>query len=215
MGLFFITMIFKDREDAARHLAKKLSACTNNSDVIVIALPRGGVVLGRIIADELHAPLDIIVPRKIGAPDNEEYAIGALTEQGHVTWNEEEKKRYAKKDLDIIVAKEIQEAKRRLIVYRKNLPPRNLKDKIVILVDDGVATGYTIRAALQTARAEQPKKIIIAITGGPNDTIELLKHEADNVVFLTIPALFLAVGNLYHVFPQVEDDIVIRLLHPT
>lgn len=195
-------------------LAENLLAYKDNPDVVVIALPRGGVVLGRVIADALHAPLDIVVPRKIGAPDNEEYAIGALTEDGGVVWNEAEKERYGEEILAIIVKNERKEAQRRLAVYRNGLPPRILKDRIIILVDDGVATGYTIRSAIKTIRKESPQKIVAALPGGPKDTITALRNEVDDVVVLEIPSFFAAVGQLYQEFPQVEDAEVIRLLHP-
>lgn len=205
-------MPFKNREEAGMRLAGKLLAYKDNPDVVVVALPRGGVVLGRIIADALHAPLDIVIPRKIGAPDNEEYAIGALTEDGEVVWNEAEKERYGEEVLAIIVKKEQKEAQRRLSLYRKNLPPRIFKDKIVVLVDDGIATGYTIRSAIKTIHKESPQKIVVALLGGPADTIELLKREIDELVILEIPPMFWAVGQLYEKFPQVEDGEVIGLL---
>ncbi|MEK7122659.1 MAG: phosphoribosyltransferase family protein, partial [Patescibacteria group bacterium] len=115
------TLPFKNREEAGRRLAEKLAVYKDNPDVVIIALPRGGVVLGRIIADALNAPLDIVVPRKIGAPDNEEYAIGALTEDGGVVWNEIEKERYGDEILKIIVRREQKEAQRRLQLYRKGM----------------------------------------------------------------------------------------------
>lgn len=205
-------MPFKNRGEAGQRLADKLLAYKDNPDVVVIALPRGGVVLGRVIADALHAPLDIVVPRKIGAPDNEEYAIGALTEDGEVVWSEAEKERYGEESLAIIVKKERKEAQRRLSLYRKNLPPRIFKDKIIILVDDGVATGYTIRSAIKTIRNESPQKIAAALPGGPQDTITALRNEVDEVVVLKVPQFFSAVGQLYQEFSQISDEEVIGLL---
>lgn len=206
-------MPFKNREEAGMRLAEKLLAYKDNTDVVVVALPRGGVVLGRVIADALYAPLDIVVPRKIGAPDNEEYAIGALTEDGEVVWNEFEKQRYGEEILAIIVKKERKEARRRLATYRKGLPPRILKDRIVILVDDGVATGYTIRSAIKTIRKESPQKIVVALPGGPEDTVTTLRSEVDDVVALEIPSFFAAVGQLYQEFPQTTDDEVTTMLN--
>lgn len=205
-------MPFKNREEAGQRLAERLLAYKDNPDVVIIALPRGGVVLGRVIADALHAPLDIIVPRKIGAPENEEYAIGALTEDGEVVWNEAEKQRYGEEILAIIAKEERKEAQRRLATYRRGLPVRILKDKIIILVDDGVATGYTIRSAIKTIRKESPQKIIVALPGGPEDTITALRNEVDEVVVLEVPAYFAAVGQLYEEFPQITDEEVIGLL---
>lgn len=205
-------MAFKNRTAAGEQLAGKLLVYRDNPNVTIIALPRGGVVLGRVIADALHAPLDIVVPRKIGAPDNEEYAIGALTEGGEVVWNEAEKERYPERILNEIAEKERAEAQRRLETYRKGLPPRIIKDKIVILVDDGVATGYTIRSAINTIKKQSPKKLVIALPGGPVDTLELLKKDVNELVVLETPAAFWAVGQLYEEFPQVNDEEVIHLL---
>ncbi len=204
-------MIFTDREEAGRKLAEVLKKYRGQKDVIVVALPRGGVVTGRVIADALSVPLDLVVPRKIGAPFNEEYAIGALTETGETIWNEQERERVDQKVLDQIIEKELREAKRRLRVYRRGLPPRNLKGKTVILVDDGVATGNTMRAAIKTARAEKPGKLIVAVPGGSEDVIEQLRTEIDEVIVLTNEFVG-AVGNLYQTFPQVEDAEVIKLM---
>ncbi len=206
-------MPFKNREDAGKQLAEKLIEYKDRENVIVISLPRGGVVLGRVIADALRAPLDIVVPRKIGAPENDEYAIGAITESGDAVWNESEKERYGEEILSIIMKKEQKEARRRLDVYRKGLPPRVMKEKKVILVDDGIATGLTMRAAIQTVKAEHPQKIIVAIAGGPQDTIDVLRREVDELVALEIPPFFSAVGQLYEDFPQVEDNQVVALLN--
>lgn len=203
---------FKDREEAGKELAKALSEYRNKKDVVIVALPRGGVVLGRIIADALRAPLDIVVPRKIALPENEEYAIGAITEAGDAVWNEEEQKGVAPQILKKIIEKEKNEAGRRLALYRQGLPPRDLKNKIAVIVDDGVATGYTLRAAIKTVRAAGAKKIIVAVTGGPADTINELKKEADEVVALSVSPFISAVGYLYEEFLQVDDKTVIRLM---
>ncbi len=204
--------MFKDREEAGRKLAEALEKYKGLKNAVVVALPRGGVVLGRIVADALGAPLDLVVPRKIGAPFNEEYAIGALAESGEAVWNEEERVRCDAAALRHIVEKERKEAERRLNVYRKGLPPRDLKGKTVILVDDGVATGYTMRAAINTVKAERPEKIVVAVPVGPKDTLGELKREADEVVILHTPMLFFAIGGFYEVFPQVEDEAVIELM---
>ena len=204
--------MFKDREEAGRKLAEALEKYKGLKNAVVVALPRGGVVLGRIVADALGAPLDLVVPRKIGAPFNEEYAIGALAESGEAVWNEEERARCDAEALRTIVAKERQEAGRRLSVYRKGLPPRDLKGKTVILVDDGVATGYTMRAAINTVKAGKPEKIVVAVPVGPKDTLGELKREADEVVILHTPVLFFAIGGFYEAFPQVEDEAVIELM---
>ena len=205
--------MFQDRRQAGEELAKVLEEYKGRADVIVIALPRGGVVLGRIIADALGAPLDIVVPRKIGAPGNEEYAIGAITETGEAVWNEAERARVAGDYAERVVAEEQAEAKRRLDVYRKDMPARDVKGKIVILVDDGAATGYTMRAAIQTMRKEGARKIVAAVPVAPKDTAEELKAEADEVVVLDTPRMFWAIGAHYDTFNQVNDDTVISLFH--
>lgn len=205
-------MLFKNREEAGRKLAEALEKYKGLKNVVVVALPRGGVVLGRVVADALGAPLDLVVPRKIGAPFNEEYAIGALAESGEAVWNEEERARCDAAALREIVAKERKEADRRLSLYRQGLPPRDLKGKMVLLVDDGVATGYTMRAAINTVKSEQPEKIVVAVPVGPKDTLGELKNEADDVVILHTPVLFFAIGNFYEEFPQVDDATVIALM---
>lgn len=206
-------MKFKDREQAGRLLAEALAAYRGKSDVIVAALPRGGVVLGRIVADSLGAPLDIVVPRKIAAPENDEYAVGAITETGDVVWNPDERSRLSDAYVREATKREKAEAKRRLGLYRQALRPRSFKNKTVLLVDDGVATGYTIKAALKTVRAMKPKSVIVAVPVAPAGTEEDLRAEADDVIVLFLPALFGAIGAFYDSFPQVDDDTVIRLLH--
>lgn len=205
-------MRFLDREDGGRRLAKALEAYGGRKDVVVVALPRGGVVLGRVVADALGAPLDLVVPRKLGAPGHEEYAIGALTESGEPVWNEAERPRFDPADLDAAVEKERAEAKRRLATYRAGLPPRDLAGKTVIVVDDGIATGYTMRAALRSVRAERPAKLIAAVPVGPPDIEAALAGEADETVALTTPLEFFAIGNFYDEFAQVDDETVVRLM---
>lgn len=206
-------MIFRDRQDAARKLLPKLESYRGRPDVVVIALPRGGVVLGRIVADALGAPLDIVVPRKIAAPENEEYAIGAITETGEAVWNSQERARVADAYAEEVMNKEKAEAARRLKLYRRDLPPRDLRNKTVLIVDDGIATGYTMRAAIKTVKKERPKKIIVAVPVAPPDAPGELMAEADEVIILAMPPLFGAIGAFYRSFPQVDDDAVIGLLH--
>lgn len=204
--------MFANRRQAGEELAAALSAYRGRGDVIVVALPRGGVVLGRIVADALGAQLDIVVPRKIGAPGNEEYAIGAITETGEAVWNEAERARVGDEYVKQIVAEEQAEARRRLDVYRQDMPARNVKDKVVILVDDGVATGYTMRAAIKTLRKEEAKEIIAAVPVAPRDSVEQLREEADEVVVLDTPGMFWAIGAHYQEFEQTSDAEVVKLL---
>jgi len=205
-------MIFADRLEAGEKLAAALQKYAGRKDTAVVALPRGGVVPGRIVADALGAPLDIVVPRKIGAPSNEEYAIGAVTEEGHVVWNEVERAMFDTAKLDVIVKKEVAEAARRLGKFRAGLPPRDLRGKTVIIVDDGVATGFTMLAAVATVRSMRPRKIVVAVPVGPPDSIARIGSAVDEVVVLEQPVIFGAIGSFYEEFDQVDDSIVIRLL---
>jgi putative phosphoribosyl transferase len=207
-------MPFVDREDAGRSLAEALSAYRRKTNVVVVALPRGGVVLGRIVADLLGAPLDLVVPRKIGAPGNEEYAIGAITEAGDAVWNEVEKALTDTGYLESEVKKQQAEARRRLGLYRAGLPPRDLKDKTVIVVDDGVATGYTMLAAVATVRAAGAARIVAAVPVAPADSVEKLRASVDEVVVLETPRIFWAIGAFYGQFGQVDDETVIKLMNP-
>src|SRR5512142_1163900 len=130
-------MPFVDREDAGRRLARRLRRLAGKPDAVIVALPRGGVVLGRVVADALRLPLDIVVPRKIGAPGDPEYAIGAVTEEGDAVWNEAERRVADASYLEKTLAAERAEARRRLATYRAGLPPRALRGRTVIVVDDG------------------------------------------------------------------------------
>lgn len=208
-------MIFHDRAAAAKELAAALVKYKGAQNTIVVALPRGGVVLGRVIADVLELPLDIVVPRKIGHPGNEEYAIGAITETGDAIWNEEEYSRIDKRDLARSIEKEQREAKRRLTLYRAGLGQRDFTGKTVLVVDDGIATGLTMFAAIKTLKTLGASDIIAAVPGGPEDTIKKLKKDktVTAVIVLEIPDSFVAVGQLYEKFDQVEDDEVITLMN--
>lgn len=207
-------MSFKNRQDAGRRLAEALTDYRDRKDVVVVALPRGGAVLGRVVADVLDAPLELVVPRKIGAPGNEEYAIGAITEEGDAVWNERERAAAGEDYLEKEVAKQQIEARRRLDLYRAGLPPRDLKGKTAIIVDDGIATGYTMRAAIKTVRAAGPGRLVVAVPVAPPDTTQALRSEADDVVVLEMPRLFWAIGAFYDEFAQVEDETVVELMRP-
>lgn len=203
--------MYRNREDAGHQLAEALKKYAERDDVVVVALPRGGVVLGRIIADALQAPLDVVVPRKIGAPGQTEYAIGAVTESGHVIWNEEEKKNVSQEFIKEAVDAQTTEAKRRLARFRKDLPLRNLKGKTVIVIDDGIATGLTMRAALKTVRTEGARFVVVAVPVAPS-AIDTFAGEADEWIVLRKPLLFMSVGGFYDDFPQVEDEEVEQLM---
>lgn len=205
-------MIFKDRIEAGKKLADALKTYKRARGTIVLGLPRGGVLVAAEVARILELPLDIVVPRKIGAEGNPEYAIGAITETGAVVWNEIEQRQADPEYLQKVIAQERAEAERRLTVYRGKREKRAVKGKIVILVDDGVATGLTMRAAIKFLREEEPSKIIVAVPHGAADSIFKLKEEADEVVALYAPNFYGAVGAFYESFSQVSDEEVVEAL---
>jgi predicted phosphoribosyltransferase len=207
-------MLFKDRQDAGKKLAEALKKYKNASETIILALPRGGVVVGFEIAKALNLPLDIMVSRKIGAPGNPEYAIGAITETGDAILNENEIKYIDKEWLKEEIKKEKKEAQRRFMIYRAG-SSLQIKNTTVILVDDGLATGYTMRAAITSIRNRKPAKIIVAIPHGAKDSIEIIRNKADEVVVLCKPIIYWAVGNYYKEFSQTSDEEVIKLLSKT
>jgi putative phosphoribosyl transferase len=204
---------FNDRVDAGKRLASEL-ADFKDKDALVLAIPRGGVVVGYEIAKALSLQLDVIIPRKIGAPDNPELAIGAVTEDGTTILDrsliayigvppyyiEEESERQR------------QEIQRRLKVYRQNEPYPNLKGRNVIIVDDGIATGSTMKAALASVKNRGAKSVTIAIPVGPPSTIGELEKIADCVVCPYTPEYFQAIGQFYSDFSQTTDEEVIELL---
>lgn len=206
-------MFFKNREDAGRQLAEKLMGLAG-ADTVVLGLPRGGVVLAQEVASALGAPLDIIVSRKLGAPGNPEYAIGAVTASGSRVLHEDALRYvvlppdYLRKStaeqLELAVAQErlLRGGKARLL----------LEGKDVLLIDDGIATGMTMFAAIADVRKARPKRIVVAAPVIAPPTLEHLKRVADVVVFLDSPSEFQAVGQFYADFTQVENDEVKALL---
>jgi predicted phosphoribosyltransferase len=204
--------MFRDREEAGKQLARALDGY-RGTDAVVLALPRGGVVVGERVAKGLGLPLDIVVARKVGHPTNPEYAICAVDERGTRLCNEAELKRIDKKWLNQAVEQEQQEAQRRIVLYRGKRAPTAITGKTVIIVDDGVATGLTMRLAVQAVKAQWPKKIVVAVPVVPSDVAQKIKREVEELVVLLPPEEFLgAVGAHYNYFPQVEDAEVIRLL---
>lgn len=204
-------MIFKDRADAAQKLAKKLSHLRSDKPVI-LAIPRGGVVTGDVLARELGGKLDIIVSRKIGAPENRELAIGAVMHDGSFFPNVGiiDALNVPQQYIDSEIRLQLEEIKRRLIKFRGNVK-YDLQDKTVILVDDGIATGATVFAALDWLKKQRPKRLIVAVPVGPRDTIQRLSKLVE-VVVLEAPEFFNAVGEFYNDFEQVEDSQVIEIL---
>ncbi len=207
-------MIFKNRAEAGEELAADLDNFKSKPDTIILALPRGGVVVGYEVAKILNLPLDIVVPRKISAPGNPEFAIGAITETGEGVFDEMTVGAYGITEsyLQNEIKEEKAEAERRLKLYRSNREPLDLKNKIAIIVDDGLATGLTMRAAIKTVKNLGAKKIIVAIPITSPEAAEIIKKEVDEIIYLEAPAFFGAVGSFYHEFPQITDEEVIDLL---
>jgi len=211
-----VAITFVDRQDAGKQLADKLAAYRNHHNAIVIGLPRGGVIPAAEVAKELKLPLDIVVPRKIGAPFNSELAVGAVTQDGQVVWNEKLMKSFHLSpdalDLKETIKKERAESNRRLRLYRRGRPPLVLKDKTVIIVDDGIATGATMRAAIAYAKQQGAAKIIAATPVATVGTLELIAPEVDEIISVKLPKTFLGISAFYDTFGQTSDDEVIALL---
>ncbi|MHB1118105.1 MAG: phosphoribosyltransferase [Minisyncoccota bacterium] len=203
-------IVFKNRTEAGKKLAEILGEF-KNTDTVILALPRGGVVVGTEIAHALNLPLDIIVTRKIGAPRNEEYAIGAIDIEGDGVWNETEKMQVDKTWLEKKTMEEKREAERRWHKYRGARGPLELIGKTAIIVDDGIATGMTMKAAVRHAKKLGAQKVIVAIPVAAEDSVQALKTEVD-VRTLETSALFFAVGQFYEDFPQITDHEVIAIL---
>lgn len=206
-------MIFEDRADAGRQLAARLAAYAG-SDTRVLALPRGGVPVGYEVAWMLHAPLDVFIVRKIGAPGREELAIGAIASGGVRVLNEETIAMLGvpRHVVEEITRREMEELQRRESVYRGNLPAHDVRDRTVILVDDGLATGASMHAAILALRRRVPKSIVVAVPVAPADTCAVLSPLADDLVVLATPHPFRGVGAWYADFSQVSDDEVRDLL---
>lgn len=202
--------MFKDRIAAGTRLADKLEQF-KNEEVVVLAIPRGGLPLGAIVAKRLSAPLDVALSKKIGHPNNKEYAIGAVSLKDTILSNalgvtndyiEQETQRIRQK------------LKQRQDQYYRNETPQNLKDKTVIIIDDGIATGNTILVTVALAEQQKPKKIVVAVPVAPASAIRALEDSIfiDEIICLETPSDFRAVGQFYTVFPQVSDEEATRLL---
>jgi putative phosphoribosyl transferase len=205
---------FSDRIEAGRALAETLHDFFESDDVVVLALPRGGVPVGFEVARRLNVPLDVIVVRKIGTPGQQELAMGAVASGGALVRNEHviSSMRIDEATFDRMADQKRREVRDREQLFRGDREPLAVKEKVVIVVDDGVATGSTIIAALRALRQLGPARAIVAVPVAPPDTVAALSEIADEVVALETPTPFLAVGHWYQDFPQVPDNEVIRLL---
>src|SRR5712664_2335205 len=205
---------FRDRREAGRRLAAKLAAYANRPDVIVLALPRGGVPVAYEVARALSAPLDVFIVRKLGVPGFEELAVGAIASGGVRVLNEEVARALPNADeiIESVTAKETAELQRREESYRDGRPAPELRDKTVILIDDGLATGATMRAAVKALRQRGAAKIVVAVPVGPPDTCREFEDEADEVICASAPEFFQAVGQYYEDFSQTSDEEVRELL---
>jgi putative phosphoribosyl transferase len=204
--------ILKNRVEAGKKLASAVKSVGKNA--IILAVPRGGVVVGFEVAQSLGVPLDIIVTKKIGAPENPELAVGAVAEDGTFTLDEDLLRQiYVSKEyINAEVERQKQEIQRRLIRYRGDVPYPSLKNREVVVVDDGVATGSTLKAALRLLQSKGAKTVVVAVPVGPPDTIRELKKLADRVIVLFTPEPFYAIGQFYEDFSQTSDEEVIELL---
>lgn len=207
-------MLFRDRHEAGKLLAQKLLDLKGHPKAVVLGIPRGGVVVAYEVAKALNLPLDVFIARKIGAPGNPELAIGAVASDGTVILDELSislmgvPRQYIEKEIE----HQKKEIRKRLLIYRGGREGYSLQGRIVILVDDGVATGATTIASLRAIKASNPSQTILAVPVAPPDTVEKLRQEADKVICLYTPSPFWAVGAFYLNFEQTSDEEVQALL---
>ncbi len=207
-------MLFNDRHDAGKQLAEQLKKYKDRKDVIVLGLTRGGVFTAFEIASGLKIPLNVVVVKKIGAPGNPELALGAIAELGNGVFNEHliGLLGVSREYLASEVERQKMVVKERLDLYRGNMEAPEIRGKTVILVDDGIATGASMRAAIESVRAGKAKKIVLAVPVASPDSLQNIEKEVDEVVCLDTPVFFEAVGNCYRLFDQTTDEEIVRLL---
>ncbi len=205
--------MYRDRVEAGKILAQSLIQY-KDEDLVVLAIPRGGVVVAKEIAMALDAQMDLVIPRKIRAPLNKELAIGAVVDKDNSIIDKDLVNRldvsdeYLKSEID----KQSDEIKRRRFMYRGSIEKSDLEDKVAILVDDGLATGSTAKAAIKLVRSMKPRKLIVALPVGPENTVATLGDMVDDVICLETPANFFAVGQVYEDFEQVTDNEVVEII---
>jgi putative phosphoribosyl transferase len=209
-----LTVVFADRQQAGKALAQRLQPYAGGPDVLVLGLPRGGVPVAHEVAGALGAPLDVLVVRKLGVPGHEELAMGAVASGGirAVNWDIVAGLGLTNDTVEEAAARESAEVERREHRFRGSRPPLDVAGKTVIVVDDGVATGASARAAVEALRTMDPARVVLALPTAPADTLASLAREVDDVVCLSTPEPYVAVGMWYRHFPQVADDEVRRLL---
>lgn len=209
-----MTAIFRDRADAGKRLAKELSKYSNRPDVLVLALPRGGVPVAFEVAKELNVKMDIFVVRKLGVPGNEELAMGAIASEDVRILNEDVIKSYRIPDRVIatVAANELRELERRERKYRGDIPKPEMKGMTVILIDDGLATGATMHAAVEALKTKHPAKLVVAVPTASPDICRFFKDIVDEMICTTTPEPFYAVGAWYGDFSQTTDEKVCELL---
>ena len=205
--------LFRDRAEAGRKLAAALTEF-KGKDLVVLGIPRGGVVVADEVARALGAPLDIVVTRKIEAPGEPEYALGAVTQEGEVIMDKQAAESLGANQeyLDAQVKKKRDEVNERMKKFRGNAPYPDLHGKVVVIVDDGIATGSSVAAAVMSVKKRRPKEIVVAVPVAPKDAVETLISDGNRVVCLETPGPFLAIGEFYGVFDQVDDEEVKRVL---
>lgn len=208
-------MLFRDRQEAAYLLAEKLSKYRGQNP-LVLAIPRGAVPMGRIIADAMGGELDVVLVHKLGAPGNPEFAIGSVSESGDLYLSDAARTMgISAAHIEQEIRDQMETLRRRREMYTPVRPPLDPSNRIVIVVDNGIATGATMIAALRSVRAKRPAKLIGAVAVAPPETLERMAKEADEVVYLAAPPNFYAVGQFFVDFSQVTDDEVVQLLKRT
>jgi len=203
--------MFRNRTEAGKKLAEKLIKYKANKEAIILALPRGGVPVAFEGAKKLKIPIDLIIVRKLPIPDNPEAGIGALSETGEIVW-QPQKESYPKDVIEEILIEQKKEIERRTKILRKGRDLPKLKNKIVILIDDGLAMGSTMMAALKTAKKEGAKKVVVAVPVAGKDVLERIKKEADEVVCLEVPLFFQAVAQVYENWYDLDDQEVLKIM---